>query len=172
MTLEELSKCYEDAAVPLRARLAELRHQMTLTSDPEELWHLNRRIADLTPMLTQMNDLSWLLAHYYEIGGSDHDSRYGFNGKRKAKSIHPAEDEDLDPNARRRINRFAKADLLGVSLREQDHDPDSGGARSEQKHHQPDAEKRGEESGTIHEVFPDLSQFFDGTPKRHNRRIT
>ncbi len=68
MTLPELSLCYEAAAVPLRARLRELRQALQKTDDPEEIWHLKRRIGELTPMLTQMNELAELTAHYYERG--------------------------------------------------------------------------------------------------------
>ena len=62
MTLVELSVCYEEAAVPLRRRLREP------TDDPEEIWRYKRRIAELTPMLTQMNELAELTAHYYDRG--------------------------------------------------------------------------------------------------------
>ena len=68
MTLQELSRCYEEAAVPLRTRLRELRQALERTQDPEEVWHIKRRIAELTPMLTQMNELAELTAHYYERG--------------------------------------------------------------------------------------------------------
>ena len=68
MTLQELSRCYEEAAVPLRARLRQLRYALAETSDPEEIWHLKRRISELTPMLTQMNELAELTAHYYDRG--------------------------------------------------------------------------------------------------------
>lgn len=68
MTLLEISRCYEQAAVPLRAQLRELRQAMARTTDPEELWHLKRRIAELTPILTQMNELAELTAHYYDRG--------------------------------------------------------------------------------------------------------
>ena len=68
MTLAELSLCYEAAAVPLRSRLRELRIALSHTEDPEEIWHLKRRIGELTPMLTQMNELAELTAHYYERG--------------------------------------------------------------------------------------------------------
>ena len=68
MTLQELSRSYEEAAVPLRARLKLLRQLLTETEDPEEIWHIKRRIAELTPMLTQMNELAELTAHYYERG--------------------------------------------------------------------------------------------------------
>lgn len=68
MTLAELSAFYEASAVPLRARLRQLRQALSQTTDPEEIWHLKRRIADLTPMLTQMNELAELTARYYERG--------------------------------------------------------------------------------------------------------
>lgn len=68
MTLQELSESYEAAAVPLRARLSQLRFQLQKAQDPEEVWHLKRRIAELTPMLTQMNELKELTARYYERG--------------------------------------------------------------------------------------------------------
>ena len=68
MTLLEMSKDYEAAAVPLRNRLKALRQQLRQTDDPEEIWHLKRRIAELTPILTQMNELAELTARYYERG--------------------------------------------------------------------------------------------------------
>ena len=68
MTLQEISRCYEEAAVPLRARLRELRQMLDKATDPEEVWHIKRRIHELTPMLTQMNELAELTAHYYERG--------------------------------------------------------------------------------------------------------
>ena len=68
MTLKEISQCYEEAAVPLRARLHQLRRALENETDPEEIWHLKRRIAELTPMLTQMNELAELTAHYYDRG--------------------------------------------------------------------------------------------------------
>ena len=68
MTLEELSLTYQAAAVPLRARLRELRRMLEKAEDPEEMFRIRRRIAELTPMLTQVNELAELTAHYYERG--------------------------------------------------------------------------------------------------------
>lgn len=68
MTLTQLSECYEAAAVPLRQRLRYLRQRMAQEQDPEEIWHLKRRIAELTPLLTEMNELAELTAHYYDRG--------------------------------------------------------------------------------------------------------
>lgn len=66
--MTELSRCYEEAAVPLRARLRELRQRLAAEGDPEEIFRLKRRIAELTPMLTQMNELAEWTAHYYDRG--------------------------------------------------------------------------------------------------------
>ncbi len=68
MTLAEMSKDYEASAVLLRARLRLLRQLLAQETDPEAVWHLKRRIAELTPMLTQMNELAELTARYYERG--------------------------------------------------------------------------------------------------------
>ena len=68
MILQELSAEYEAAAVPLRARLSLLRKLLAQATEAEEVWHLQRRIAELTPMLTQMNELAELTAHYYDKG--------------------------------------------------------------------------------------------------------
>ena len=68
MTLAELSAGYEASASLLRARLAELRRMAARTQDAEELWRLKRRMAELSPILTQMNELAELTAHYYDRG--------------------------------------------------------------------------------------------------------
>ena len=68
MTLAELSLCYQQAAIPLRNRLRQLRQELAKETDPEKIWHLKRRIAELTPILTQMNELADLTAHYYDRG--------------------------------------------------------------------------------------------------------
>ena len=68
MTLREISREYEASASLLRRRLKQLRQELADAQDPEERWHLQRRIAVLTPMLTQMNELAELTARYYERG--------------------------------------------------------------------------------------------------------
>ena len=74
MSLTELSRSYEYAASLLRARMRQLRQALAEAEDPEEIFHLKRRIGELTPMLTEMNELAELTAHYYERG-------YWRNGK-------------------------------------------------------------------------------------------
>ena len=68
MKLAEMSKDYEESARLLRQRLKLLRKLAAETEDSEALWHIQRRIAELTPMLTQMNELAELTARYYERG--------------------------------------------------------------------------------------------------------
>lgn len=68
MTLQEISGGYRDAAALLRARLRLLRRELAQTQDPEEIWHIKRRISELTPVLRQVNELAELTEHYYERG--------------------------------------------------------------------------------------------------------
>ncbi len=68
MTLLEISLGYQAAAEPLRRRLAQLRREAARETDAEALWRLKRRIAELTPLLTEMNQLAELTARYYERG--------------------------------------------------------------------------------------------------------
>ena len=68
MTMLELSRSYELSAVLLQNRLRYLRKALAASRDPEEIWRLKRRIRELTPILTQMNELADLTAHYYDRG--------------------------------------------------------------------------------------------------------
>lgn len=68
MTMKELSESYRQSAELLRNRLRLLRAQRSQEKDPEEQFRLERRIQDLTPMLTQMNELAELTEHYYDRG--------------------------------------------------------------------------------------------------------
>ena len=68
MTLAQMSREYAESARLLRERLRLLRKMLAQAKDPEEIWHLKRRIGELTPMLTQMNELAELTAHYYDRG--------------------------------------------------------------------------------------------------------
>ena len=67
-TLKEISQSYREAARPLRQRLHQLRQMLSCAKDPEQIWHIKRRIAELTPMLTQMNELAELTEKYYDRG--------------------------------------------------------------------------------------------------------
>ena len=154
MTLKELSAEYEAAAVPLRTRLAELRHMLKATEDPEEIWHLRRRIAELTPMLTQMNDISWMLDRYYEKGGADRDDRYGFNGIRKPKKSALAKGACEDcPDG---VDGTSASDFFGVPYAELEYIPYCTTSGRTQKHRTPHFEASRAKDSAFCEVSLDL----------------
>lgn len=66
--MQELSRGYREAAKPLRQRLHQLRQMLAGEEDPEKVWHIKRRIAELTPMLSQVNELAELTEKYYDRG--------------------------------------------------------------------------------------------------------
>ena len=68
MSLADLSPGYRESAQLLSDRIKQLRKAIRETEDPEEKWQLQRRKAELIPILTQMNELADLTAHYYEPG--------------------------------------------------------------------------------------------------------
>ena len=68
MTMRELSVQYRSSAVLLRQRLKELRLQQKQTTDAHALFWIGRRMAVLTQMLQQANELAELTEHYYERG--------------------------------------------------------------------------------------------------------
>ena len=68
MTLRELSPAYQEAAEILAQRIRQLQQQAASSRDPEEIWHLRRRIAELKPMLDQTRELAELTLHYYDRG--------------------------------------------------------------------------------------------------------
>ena len=68
MTMQEISAEYRTSAALLSARLKQLRQKMKEAHDAETIWQLKRRIAELTPILTQMNELAELTEHYYDKG--------------------------------------------------------------------------------------------------------
>ena len=60
MTLEELSETYREAAKPLRERLKQLRMELVTETNPQIAFCLKTRIAQMTPILTQLNELAEL----------------------------------------------------------------------------------------------------------------
>lgn len=68
MRLAEMSAEYRRSGDLLRRRLRDLRGAARKEPDPDRLWRLRRRIADLAGMLRQVNELTELTAHYYERG--------------------------------------------------------------------------------------------------------
>ena len=68
MTLQEMSLQYEQAAQMLRMRLKQLRAELKTQTDREQIFWIKQRMAVLSRMLRQTNELAQLTAHYYERG--------------------------------------------------------------------------------------------------------
>lgn len=68
MTMIEMASEYRGGAEQLRRRLRVLRSADRSCPGGEEQFWLRRRIAALTVALTQLNELTELLEHYYERG--------------------------------------------------------------------------------------------------------
>lgn len=66
MTLLELSAEYRRSGALLRARLRELRRMEREETDAERRFQLRRRIAALSEMQRQVNELTVLTERYYE----------------------------------------------------------------------------------------------------------
>ena len=98
MTLKEIAKDYEAAAVPLRERLRELRQALKATNDPDEIWHLKRRIAELTPMLTECNALADICEHYYDPAYFRNDTYCFTKGHKKTAGKYGARDDKVYPD--------------------------------------------------------------------------
>lgn len=73
MKLLEMSLVYAQNAETIRARIVELQAAERLQTDPDAAWHLQRRIAELTPLLREARELSRLTAHYYDRSYFKHE---------------------------------------------------------------------------------------------------
>ncbi|WP_312636200.1 hypothetical protein [Oscillibacter sp.] len=77
MTLIEMSVTYRAGAEALRLRIWELKQKRQRQADPEEIFRLTRRIAELEPLLREARELAAVTAHYYERGYHK-DEKYCF----------------------------------------------------------------------------------------------
>lgn len=68
MTLIELSYEYKEHAEAISLRLKELRLAAKETDDPEYRYRLERRMAELKPLLQEARELSVLTHDYYDRG--------------------------------------------------------------------------------------------------------
>ena len=66
MTMQELSGQYAGTAEALYQRIAELRKQAAAAADPDDRFHLRRRIDELTPLWREARELANWTAHYYD----------------------------------------------------------------------------------------------------------
>ncbi|MBQ2830626.1 MAG: hypothetical protein IJF15_06395 [Oscillospiraceae bacterium] len=68
MTLYQMSFVYRDDAARLRARIRALRTAKSECGDVLRVRELERRIAELSVILRQSNELASLTEHYYDRG--------------------------------------------------------------------------------------------------------
>ena len=68
MTLRELSYDYKEHGDAIALRIRELRAAAKETEDPERKNRLERRVAELKPLLQEARELAVLTRHYYERG--------------------------------------------------------------------------------------------------------
>lgn len=73
MTLLELSYEYKDHASMIALRIKELRSEIKDTKDLTEIHKLERRIAELRPLLQEARELAALTRHYYDRGYHKND---------------------------------------------------------------------------------------------------
>ena len=66
MTLTEMSLTYQTNAAAIHGRIVELRNQEKTLTDPDDLFHLRRRISELLPLWREARELAVLTAHYYD----------------------------------------------------------------------------------------------------------
>lgn len=85
--MEKLAESYEESARLLSARLAELRKLLAEATDPDDVWHIKRRIADLTPMLTECNAIAEYCRHYYDRGYYIGDGPFGTRKRNEQTAI-------------------------------------------------------------------------------------
>lgn len=73
MTLLEMSASYRKNADAIHRRITELRVLERAQKDPEEIFHLHRRINELTPLWREARELAVLTAHYYDRSYHKHE---------------------------------------------------------------------------------------------------
>lgn len=81
-TLYEIGLEYEDSAKQIRSRLRELRAALNSATSPDERWKIKRRIAELTPILTDCNQLAKFCKRYYEQGYFTNDGPFAREPRR------------------------------------------------------------------------------------------
>ncbi|MCI8689081.1 MAG: hypothetical protein HFF85_02635 [Oscillibacter sp.] len=73
MTLTEMSLTYQTNAAAIHGRIVELRNQEKTLTDPDDLFHLRRRISELLPLWREARELAVLTAHYYDRSYHRHE---------------------------------------------------------------------------------------------------
>lgn len=107
-SLVEIADDYAASADLLRKRLAALRQQLKTTDDPDETFKLKRRIAELTPILTECNKMErW--CRYYYIGNrktNGYDVVDGLRNKQVSRRRNPAAKQSVPYIVKRAIKDY------------------------------------------------------------------
>ena len=162
MTLEELSREYRKSAKLLSDRLAQLRGLLRQAEDPEEVFQLKRRIAELTPILTEMRAISDLTEHYYERGHYRNE-QYSSNCFREQGGARRQAKAYFGEDCSERVDGAPAGYVHLVPLEEREHHPDRQQAGSSQKHRKPHFEEGRAEGGPVYpicEISGELLEMF------------
>lgn len=117
MTLYEIGCEYEKAAIPLRARLRELRQQLKASGDPDERFNIKRRIAELTPMLTDCNKLARYCKGYYEKGYFINNGAFERYERPGERAVKQAAATDHPTHFEKRVDTGATTGGDGMSFK-------------------------------------------------------
>ena len=105
-SLVQIADDYAASADLLRKRLAEIRKQLKATDDPDEAFKLKRRIAELTPILTECNRMERRCRFYYS-GNRKALGRYALEGvcdTQVSRRGKPAKEQNIPSVVKRAIN--------------------------------------------------------------------
>lgn len=107
-SLVQIADDYAASANLLRKRLAVLRQQLKTTDDPDETFHLKRRIAELTPILTECNRMERWCRYYYSGNRTTlgHDAVDGICNKQVSRRGKPAAKQNIPNIVKRAIEDY------------------------------------------------------------------
>lgn len=77
------------------------------TDDPDEIWHIKRRISELSPLLAQVNELAECCEKYYEKGYYRNE-KFTVTGLSRPKTSARCPDEEIDECDRKRTHTLAE----------------------------------------------------------------
>lgn len=72
--LKDLAQGYRDSYALLSARIALLRTELSIASDPDDVFKLTRRIADLSAARKDLRPIAELCERYYDRGYKRHEA--------------------------------------------------------------------------------------------------
>lgn len=132
-TLYELGVEYAESAEPIRKRLSELRTMLKTETNSERIWHIKRRIAELTPMLTYCNRVSEYCKNYYVPGFYIGDGCTDF--RRVRRPAERANEKAVLESLQGEANQLSKSSVPGDNSRRKNNARTSNGNGAKQVHY-------------------------------------